>query len=348
VIRYVIVGAGAIGGGIGARLAATGRDVVLVARGEHLAAIQSRGLRLRTPEDDLRLPIPAVADVTGVDLRPADVLVLATKTQQALDVLPRWADAPVAGGGTAGDRLPILTALNGVASESMALRYFRRVYGVCVWMWAVHVAPGEVILRGRPTAGMFHVGRVPARSRDAMDDRLLKQLADDWSAAKLQVRCPDDVMPWKYRKLISNLGNAFQALSGRSDGLGALIRLAEAEARAALAAAGVPVTPDAEEAAARAESFEIAPVPGEPGFVGGSTWQSLSRGTGNVETDYLNGEIVRIAREHGLEAPVNAAVARLTRAAAAGGAAAGSMPVEELRKRLGPPATATSPALSTP
>ena len=42
--------------------------------------------------------------------------------------------------------------------------------------------------------------------------------------------------------------------------------------------------------------YQIQPVPGLPAFLGGSTWQSLTRGTGNVETDYLNGEIVRIAR----------------------------------------------------
>jgi len=348
VIRYVIIGAGAIGGGIGARLHAAGREVLLVARGEHLAALQNEGLRLRTPHEDLRLPIPAVSKVSEADLQPDDVLVLATKTHQAPEVLPSWADAPVAGGGTAGDRLPILTALNGVASESMALRYFRRVYGVCVWMWAVHMAPGEVILRGTPSSGMFHLGRVPAASWDERDQHLLSELAGDWTAAKLQVRLPRDVMPWKYRKLISNLGNAFQALSGNAEGLDALIRPTVAEARGALAAAAIEVTPDAEEAAARAESFDIAPVAGEPGFLGGSTWQSLTRGTGNVETDYLNGEIVRIAREHGLDAPINAAVARLAREAASSGTVAGSIPVDELRDRLGLPATTPSPAPTTP
>ena len=49
------------------------------------------------------------------------------------------------------------------------------------------------------------------------------------------------------------------------------------------------------------------------GVLGGSTWQSLTRGTGNVETDYLNGELVRIARRIGQDAPINATMAALVR-----------------------------------
>ena len=109
--------------------------------------------------------------------------------------------------------------------------------------------------------------------------------------ALLKTVLPDDVMPWKYRKLLTNTGNAFQALFGQPKGMGRLVRAAEAEGRNVLDAAGISYTSDEEEAAARAESFEVRPVPGMDGVLGGSTWQSLSRGTGNVETDYLNGEI---------------------------------------------------------
>ena len=74
-----------------------------------------------------------------------------------------------------------------------------------------------------------------------------------------------------------------------------------------LAAARIAVVDDETEAAARAQGFTVEPVPGlEDARLGSSTWQSLSRGTGSIETDYLNGEIVRIAHEHGLPAPVNA------------------------------------------
>ncbi|GAA1833876.1 ketopantoate reductase family protein [Microlunatus capsulatus] len=336
--RYVIVGAGAIGGAIGGRLAHAGLDAVLVARGEHLAALRSTGLRLRTPEEDVTVPVHAVGGPDELELTEHDVLVVATKTQQAPDALTTWADAPVhAGGrvvGTAGERLPVLTALNGVASETMALRYFARVYGVCVWMPAVHLTPGEVIVRGAPRSGMLHVGRVPAPA-DERDEALLAQVQQDWTAANYDVPLPEDVMPWKYRKLISNLGNVFQALVHGNGDTGPLAERTEAEARTVLDGAGIAVTSDEDEAAARSAGFTMHPVPGVPDDVGGSTWQSLTRGTGNVETDYLNGEIALIAHRTGQAAPLNARLATLARQAAASGMRPGAMSADELAERLG-------------
>jgi 2-dehydropantoate 2-reductase len=335
VVRYVVIGAGAIGGGIGARLQQAGHDVLLVARGDHLRTMQQRGLRLRTPEQDVVLPVAAVAGPDETTLRSDDVLVLATKTHQAPEALATWADIEVAGGGTAGERLPLLTALNGVASEDMALRYFARVYGVCVWMWAAHLTPGEVILEGVPASGVFHIGRVPVAAAEEADATFLDQLRLDWTPARLTTVLPTDVMAWKYRKLLSNVGNAIQALLGKQPGMDHLVQAAQAEGRAVLDAAGIVYTSDEEEAAARAKSFTVKPVPGLPDVLGGSTWQSLSRGTGNVETDYLNGELVRIARQHGVAAPINARLATLTRRAARNRQRPGELSTSELAELLG-------------
>src|SRR6187397_2917549 len=117
--RYIILGAGAVGGTLGGRLALAGHDVVLVARGDHLAALQERGLRLRTPDEDVTQRLTAISGPEEVLLDVDDVLILATKAQQASDMLHGWTDSLVhdngAEVGTAGERLPILTALNGVA-----------------------------------------------------------------------------------------------------------------------------------------------------------------------------------------------------------------------------------------
>jgi len=334
--RYVIIGAGAIGGSIGGRLHQAGRDVVLVARGAHLDALRRDGLRLRTPDEDVTLRVPAVGGPDELTLTEDDVLVLATKTQQVEAALPAWADAPVrdADGretGTAGSRLPALMALNGVASEAIALRYFARVVGVCLWLPSVHLVPGEVIIRGGPKSGMLHLGSVP----QGQDQALLQEVAGDLEAANFDVPLPADVMPWKYRKLISNLGNGLQALVGPKGGSGRLAAALEAEARTVLDAAGIEVTPDADESAARAAAFTMHHVPGVPDDVGGSTWQSLQRGTGNVETDYLNGEVARIAHAHGTEAPFNARLATLVRQAAARGQQPGAVTADELAVALG-------------
>ena len=67
--------------------------------------------------------------------------------------------------------------------------------------------------------------------------------------------------------------------------------------------------------AARADGPTPRPVPGADTGASNSTWQSLSRNTGDVETDFFNGEIVRIAHRHGIDAPLNAALARAAREA---------------------------------
>src|SRR5690606_10542902 len=231
--------------------------------------------------------------------------------------------------------LPLLTALNGVSSERIALRYFRRVFGVCVWLPAVHLVPGEVIARAVPDTGLLHIGRVPARLAGSDDHELLAGIRADWERARLKVPLPADVMPWKYRKLIGNLGNIFQALVGDNGDYRPLVGAAQAEARSVFAAAGIAVTPDEEEAASRAQGFTVRPVPGEPEQLGGSTWQSLARGSGSVETDYLNGEVARIANELGLVAPVNERLASLARSAARGGVRPGAWSADALARELG-------------
>lgn len=62
-MRYIIIGAGAVGGTIGARLHEGGHDVVLVARGAHLGALRADGLRFGTPQGTRTLRIPAVGEL---------------------------------------------------------------------------------------------------------------------------------------------------------------------------------------------------------------------------------------------------------------------------------------------
>jgi 2-dehydropantoate 2-reductase len=334
--RYLILGAGAVGGALGGRLALVGRETVLVARGDHLAALRKRGLRLRTPDEDVTQSVPVISGPNEIKLDVDDILILATKTQQANEALVTWTDVPVHQNarpvGTSGERLPIFIALNGVAAEAIAHRYFRRVYGVCVWMPVVHLIPGEVIIRSTPRSGTLHIGRVPASASD--HDQTLRQVATDLLTANFDVPLPDDVMAWKYRKLISNIGNVFQALVARNGDWRPLVDDAEAEARRVLDAAGISYISEAEETAARAAGFTMKPVPGVPQFLGGSTWQSLHRGTGNIETDYLNGEIVMIAHRLGIAAPINQRLAILARQAAATGAKPGDLSAEQLADLL--------------
>src|ERR1700748_324908 len=190
--RYVIVGAGAIGGTVGAGLPRGGIPTVLVARGRHAETLAAAGLTLRTPDGAFHTPVTAVSGAEHLRVTPDDVLVFTTKTQQLDVALQQWVDQPVHGPdgvlGTAGDLLPVLTALNGVAAEEKALPYFRRVFGVCVWLPAVHLDPGEVIVRSWPVVGQFHIARWPASVSTQADAELLTGVAEVWSAAGILVR----------------------------------------------------------------------------------------------------------------------------------------------------------------
>jgi Ketopantoate reductase PanE/ApbA len=93
--RYIILGAGAIGGAIGGRLALAARSVVLVARGDHLVALRECGLRLRTPDEDVTQRLPAIGSPDEIELDVDDILILATKAHQANEALAQWTDAPV-------------------------------------------------------------------------------------------------------------------------------------------------------------------------------------------------------------------------------------------------------------
>jgi len=325
-VRYVIIGAGAVGGTIGALLHQHGFQVTLVARGDHLSAIQRQGLRLARPDGERVVELPAVAEPDGLVLEPDTVLLLTTKTQHSQAALEAWADVPVRGGGVAGDELPVVCAQNGVASERFALRWFARVYGVCVWLPATFLEPGVVAAEGHPYPGMLHLGRFPAGQ-----DGTARRLAEDLSASGFATRLPADVMRWKYGKLLGNLSNGLQALFGAGDE--EIARRLRAEGTAALAAAGIPHTSREEEAAERGDRVQIHPVAGRPRG-GGSTWQSLARGAGSVEVDYLNGEIVLLGREHGVATPTNLAVQRAVRRAVRTRIPAGRFPAEEFQALL--------------
>jgi len=67
---------------------------------------------------------------------------------------------------------------------------------------------------------------------------------------------------------------------------------------------------------------------------GGSSWQSLRRGTGDIETDYLNGEIVLLGRIHGVPTPANDLLQRLARELANSIEAPGATPAATLLERL--------------
>jgi 2-dehydropantoate 2-reductase len=323
-MRYIVIGAGGVGGTIGGRLAQAGHEVVLVARGPHLDALRAQGgLRLATPEGTSVIDVPAVSGPDEIELTGDDVLLLTAKTQDAEAALAGWAWKPVRGGTVAAEDLPVLCAQNGVASERLALRRFRHVYGVCVWLPATHLEPGVVEAQGAPLSGLLHIGRYPAGT-----DKTIERIGADLAASRFLAPVVPDIMRWKHGKLLANLGNAIEAVCGLGDH-SELRRRVRAEGKAALAAAGIAYARNEESAALRGDQVQIVKINGtERG--GGSSWQSLTRGTGSIEADYLNGEIVLLGRERGVSTPVNEVLQRLANQAARERRTPGSLTADEV------------------
>jgi 2-dehydropantoate 2-reductase len=131
-MRIAVVGAGGIGGVYGAALASTGADVTFIARGQHLAAMKSNGLKLESPRGDIHLlPTQATDDPRSVG--PVDVVLFCVKlwdvesAGQAIKPLvdQHTAVIPLQNGVDAADRLmPIVgkdAVMGGVANISATI-----------------------------------------------------------------------------------------------------------------------------------------------------------------------------------------------------------------------------------
>lgn len=320
-MRYVIYGSGSIGGTIGARLFQQRESVALIARGAHLDAIRRDGLTLIAPDGEHRFPIAAHGHPGEIDWCDGDVVLLCVKSQQTTAALEDLRDA-------AGDRVPVICVQNGVANESMALRRFARVYAMVVNLPAVHLAPGIVITYAHNPGGVLDVGRYPTGV-----DALCSDVADALTRAGFSVRPDPAVMRQKYAKLLMNLNNALQAATNMAEGSLDIARMLREEALACYAAAGVDASSAEEVKARRSDGLRYVDLPGHPRH-GGSSWQSLARGTGDIETDFLNGEVVLLGRMHGVSTPANAVVQLLGNQLARRASAPGSVDVATVRAMI--------------
>ena len=297
-MRYIVFGVGAIGGTIAASLHRIGESVVGIARGAMLDAVRANGLLLRTPGGEHRAHFPCHAGPADISFGPDDIILLTVKSQDTEAALR----ALRAAGAT---DLPVVCMQNGVANERMALRYFPTVYGATVMLPADYTVRGEVNCFGGPQLGLFDLGRYPSGT-----DATLETLATALRTAGFAAFVQPDVMRSKHGKLIENLGNVLDAALGKGSDFTALADAARDEARAVYRAAGIEWTEIDRNEPRRRGVFELHDIPGVS-RTGSSSAQSLARGAGSIESDYLNGEIALLGRLHGVPVPLNAGLARL-------------------------------------
>jgi 2-dehydropantoate 2-reductase len=330
--RYVVIGAGGVGAALAAGFHDAGIPVVLVSRGSTYTAIRERGLRYAQNGLTRTLPVQVAGSPADIALAPDDILVLATKSQDTPAALADWAWRPVAGGRVAAD-LPVLLTQNGLDAERAALRYFRTVVGGVTIVAARHVVAGEIEVGNAPRIGQLVIGAYPSAQLAPHSAAVAADIAADLRAANWLSEDVDRIGDWLARKAVNSTTFALSVLEGTEEEKASLRELLVAEARAVLAAAGysfadqATLSYDASQAAVSESTYG----PHQP-----STWQSFARGSGS-EVDYLNGEVVLLARVHGVPAPLNALLQRILGRSAALGERPGRHHVSDVLAAAGTP-----------
>ncbi|MGB1542518.1 MAG: ketopantoate reductase family protein [Spongiibacter marinus] len=212
-MRWLIIGAGGIGGYYAARLAEAGEDVTVSARGEHLQAIQRAGLIVRWEGGELHPPVVAVDQqslVAGYAADDFDIVVLAVKagaTASVMTTLNHWLSAA---------EVPVLSLQNGVDNEPIIARHLgneRTLGGLAIKIGGHIVSPGVIQAEGEARVVM---GCWPS-AKGATERRLvlLKKMKGVFDAANIPAEISEDIQYSLWRKLIINNGvNPLSALTG--------------------------------------------------------------------------------------------------------------------------------------
>lgn len=292
-MRVVVVGAGGVGGLVGALLVRAGDEVAFVARGEPLRALRARGLRVKSPMGALDTgPLPAEEDPGR--LGPADLVLVTVKAWQVREVAPRL--RPLLREGTA-----VLPVQNGVeaAGDLAAALGDGPVLGAVLHVLSRLDGPASVVHEGLPprfTVGELRAGADPARAA---------RVAAALARAGMDARVAPDIAAVLWEKLLfveplGAVGAVARANVGELRGTPqsrALLVAAMEEVAKVARAAGASVGADAPaQAMARVEKLA-------PGATV-SMARDIEAGRPS-ELDDQTGAVVRVGRAAGAETPVH-------------------------------------------
>lgn len=309
-MKIAVIGAGAIGCVTGAYLAKAGEEVLLVGRADNVAAVNTKGLRVTGVRGDFTVKVRATQHLR----EEMDLILIATKTQDILEA------AEDAGSYILGR--PLVTMQNGVRNDEILARIVPKkdIISSVVMYAATFTNPGEV---EHNFEGDLILGRAFGPN-DPQVERV---------AAVLKQAFPVMVAPnihgVHWMKLILNLNNALWGIVGRP--MQEVFKNVEVcrlsvglirEAVEVMDTAGIKLEPlpgfdqtklrgltnMPPEAAAQLYQKIMLGLTDKP--ITGSILQSIQRGK-KSEIDYLNGEIVHLAREHHAAAPLNSYVVDL-------------------------------------
>jgi 2-dehydropantoate 2-reductase len=294
-MRIAVVGTGGVGGYFGGRLAAAGADVAFIARGAHLAAMRSNGLRIVSPKGDLHVPDVHATDRPS-DVGPADVVLFAVKlydVEAALALIP-----PLIGPETI--VIPLQNGVDGVDIVARAAGRDHAGGGTC-YVSAMISEPGVI----KHTA-MDHLlfGELNG-SRSVRLERLL----DECTKTNFQTTLSSDINVdiWtKFTRLsvLSGMTAVTRSPLGvimNDPELLAILKAAVAEAVAIAHAKGIAVRGDMVEDVVRA--YQALPYETKASML-----VDLENGR-RLELPWLSGAVARIGREVGVPTPIHGFIA---------------------------------------
>jgi 2-dehydropantoate 2-reductase len=148
-MKFLVLGAGGVGGYFGAKLASAGEDVRFVARGKHLEALMAHGLKVQSPNEKLVVP-PQKIFGSVADAGKADVVLFCVKSydteSSAEQILPALHADSI-----------ILSLQNGIDNEEKIQRSIPNavVFGGVAYIYSTISAPGEITHYGGPTKIVF-------------------------------------------------------------------------------------------------------------------------------------------------------------------------------------------------
>jgi 2-dehydropantoate 2-reductase len=292
-MRIAVFGAGSVGGYFGGCLARAGHDVVFVARGEHLRAIQTGGLSIESPKGNFLIS-PARATDDPSSAGPVDVVIVGVKAWQVPDAA--LAVRPMMGPHTFA--VPLQNGVEAPAQLAAALGAERVVGGLCRIISMI-AAPGRIRHGGlEPTVIIGELDRRPSERA--------ARLREAFEAGGVTAQVAPDIHVALWEKLIflaplSGLGAITRAPIGILRSVSETRRLLEdamQEIAVVARARGVVLPNDAVERAMKI--VDITPAEGTA-----SMQRDIIAGRPS-ELESQNGAVVRLGREAGIETPVHA------------------------------------------
>ena len=292
-MRIAVMGAGGVGGYFGARLAQAGQDVAFVARGPHLAALRERGLFIRSALGDVHLPKPTATDDPAT-LGWFDAVLFAVKLWDTETAAAAIKPLLAAGG-------VVIPFQNGVESIERvgAVIGAQQVMGGVAYIAAKIAEPGTIVHTG--TMARLRFGPVIPGQQTAAD-ALLAACKDAGVDAEIVADIRKALwMKFVFLVALSGLTSVTRQPIGviRADpDLRATLEAAMREAWSVGRARGIALADDF-----IAEQMRFAD--GLPAEMKASMLHDLDAGN-RLEAPWLSGAVVRMAKESGIAAPVNA------------------------------------------